>query len=196
MTRTTSRRVVLRTVGAGIALRGISSGRAAANGDSQGAFMEQLATVLSSTYAYRDVDVAMEDGYEELGVVPEPPVGLVLERSDYFDGPEYVGETDLAEPPALLFYAPFGGRADGDEPDPILAGVEYTVSGDRTSDPPDLFTDEDASHDLAVTEEEGWHRSPDPSVHDVTGLHVWLYLDNPEGVFRKGHPLVDHLVGD
>lgn len=192
-----SRRGVLKAVGAGIVLGETFTGTVAADvtpTSSENTFMEQIATVLSSTHKYRDVETAKADGYRELGVVPEPPVGHVLEKAEYFDGNEYIGPTKLTEPPALLFYAPTNGEDDSE--DLLFAGVEYTVSGDQTRNPPDLFADEDTSSEFTVTEEEGWHRSPAPDVHDVTGLHVWVYLDNPEGVFHKGHPLIAHMISN
>ncbi|WP_137285512.1 hypothetical protein [Halorussus salinisoli] len=197
--RTTSRRVVLKTLGAGIVFGGTVTGNVAASDATtanEDTFREQLTTVLSLTHKYQDVDVAQDDGYEKFGEVAEPPVGHVYEKSEYWDGKDFIGKTDIAEPPTLLFYAPISGEDDGDEPDLVLAGVEYTVSGDQTGNPPNLFADEDTPHELKVTEAEGWHRSPAPDVHDVTGLHVWLYLNNPDGLFRKGHPHIADLVSE
>ncbi|PSP55450.1 hypothetical protein BRC82_05815 [Halobacteriales archaeon QS_1_67_19] len=178
-----------------MALAGAFTGSVAADGDPTAGdetFSEQLFTVLGATHEYRSVHTAKEAGYEELEAVAA--LGHVFEYSAYWDGNEYTGPTELSEPPALLFYAPISGEGDSDDRDLVLAGVEYTVSGDRTGNPPDLFADEDSSRELKVTDEEGWHRSPDPAAHDVTGLHVWLYLSNPEGLFRLGHPYMEQLV--
>lgn len=187
----TSRRDVLKTVGAGIVLGGAFTGRAAASEDG---FENQLNTVWSSTRKYGDVATARADGYEEFGVMP--PVGHIYQRSEFFEEETFVGTTGLTEPPSLLFYAPITGERDADDADLVLAGVEYHVAGDRTSDPPDLFDDENAAGELEVPETEGWHRSPVPDALDVTGLHVWVHLHNPAGVFHGGHPIIERLVGE
>lgn len=195
MTYMNSRRVVLQSVGAGIALGGIAGGKVAASGDTEAgadSFLEDLTTVLSTTQKYHGIDEAKGDGYEEFGVMP--PVGHIYQKSDYFEEAEFTGPTELTEPPSLLFYAPVASEGDSDDPDLVLAGVEYHVSGDQTSDPPDLFADEDTSYAVKVAEAEGWHRSPDPEALDVTGLHVWLYLSNPAGIFHGGNPLIEQLV--
>lgn len=200
MTHLNSRRVVLQSIGAGIALSGISGGTVAArggggSGDSGAAadaLLEDLATALSVTHKYHRLDEAIEDGYEAFAVMP--PVGHIYQQSDYFEGATFSGPTELAEPPSLLFYAPISGETDSGDFDLVLAGMEYHAPGDQTSDPPNLFADEDAAYDLAVPEAEGWHRSPVPDALDVTGLHVWLYLANPAGIFHGGHPLVEQLV--
>lgn len=185
----TTRRAILKGIGSAIAIGSAFTGRVAASDDT---LAKQLDTARSFTHKYGDVATARDDGYEEFGV--EPPVGHVLQRTDYFDAEEFIGPTRLTEPPALLFYAPLESEGDSDDADLLLAGVEYHVAGDRTSDPPDLFDDENASRELEVTEEEGWHRSPTPDVLDVTGLHVWVHLHNPEGVFHVGHPTIERLV--
>ncbi len=28
----------------------------------------------------------------------------------------------------------------------------------------------------------------------ATGLHVWLYISNPAGLFHVGHPIMEQLV--
>lgn len=192
----TSRRGVLKMVGAGIALGGGIAGEVSASSavDDDDTFAQQLVTVLSSTQKYQDVETARDHGYEEFGV--EPPVGHIFQQSDFFDEEAYTGPTELTEPPALLFYAPVPLEEDPDETDLSLAGVEYHVSGDQTSDPPSLFDDENGSMELLVPEEDGWHRSPTPDVLDVTGLHVWIHLHNPAGMFHAGHPLIEPLIDD
>ncbi|WP_336364707.1 hypothetical protein [Halalkalicoccus salilacus] len=191
------RRPLLKALGAGAALSAVSGVVSASDDgddDNEGAevFLEDLTTVLSTTHKYRQIDEAIEDGYEEFGV--EPPVGHIYRKSGYFEGAEFTGPTELTEPPALLFYAPIEGEGDCDEFDLVLAGLEYLVSGDQTNDPPTLFTGEDTSYSLTVTEEEGWHRSPVPEVIDATGLHVWLYISNPAGLFHVGHPILEQVV--
>lgn len=183
--RITDRRTVLKTIGAATVWSAASTGIAAASDDT---FANQLNTVRSYTRQYRDVVAAQADGYEFFAVLP--PVGHIYANLDN------IGNTGLTDSPALLFYAPPNGSDTTDESDLILAGHEYHVPGDQTADPPNLFDDEAASRELKVTEAEGWHRSPIPNVLDVTGLHVWVHLQNPKGVFHTGHPTIERLLSD
>lgn len=179
------RRSVLKAFGSGVVAGSIFATTAAAGDD---AFATQLTTVRSFTRKYRDIATARADGYEFFAALP--PVGHI------FANPEFVGNTGLTESPSLLFYAP--NRSDGptDESGLILAGLEYHVPGDRTADPPNMFADETASRRLKVTEADSWHRSPIPDVLDVTGLHVWVHLPNPAGVFHNEHPTIERMMGD
>lgn len=181
----TNRRTVLKTIGLAAAGSTASVGTAAAGDD---VFANELATVRSFTRQYQDVRTAKADDYVFFGVLP--PVGHI------YANPDNIGNIGLTESPSLLFYAPPNGSDPTDESELILAGHEYHVPGDQTADPPNIFDDESASRQLKVTEAEGWHRSPIPDVLDVTGLHVWVHLQNPRGVFNTGHPTIERLVGD
>lgn len=180
-----NRRTVLKTLGVGAVGSLAVVGTAAAGDDT---FAHQLNTVRSFTRQYKDIQTAKASGYEFFAVLP--PVGHIYANLDN------IGNTGLTEPPSLLFYAPPNGSETTDESDLILAGHEYHVSGDQTSNPPNIFDDESVSRKLKVTEAEGWHRSPIPDVLDVTGLHVWVHLQNPKGVFHTGHPTIQRLEGD
>lgn len=174
-----------RTAG-GLALGGVAvGGTAAARTDT---FAEQLATMRSTIRTYRGVGSAKVDGYEFLDVLP--PVGYI------YHNPDFIGNLEFTEPPSMLFYAPLKIGEEIHETPLVLAGVEYHVAGDQTADPPDIFDDENASRELAVPEEEGWHRSPIPDVLDVTGLHVWSHLRNPEGIFHTGHPTIEARISE
>lgn len=149
---------------------------------------EQLATVRSTIRKYRGVGSAKLDGYEFLEVAP--PVGYV------FHNPDFIGNLELTDPPSMLFYIPLKIEEEIHESILGLAGVEYHVAGDQTASPPDIFDDENASRELKVTEEEGWHRSPTPDTLDVTGIHVWSHLPNPEGIFHLGHPAIERRIDE
>ena len=177
----TNRRTVLKTLSGGAVGSLALVGTGAAADDT---FANQLNTVRSFTRQYKNIQTAMDSGYEFFDVLP--PVGHI------YANPNNIGNTGLTKPPSLLFYAPPAGTDTIDESDLILAGHEYHVSGDQTSNPPNIFDDESASRKLKVSEVEGWHRSPIPDILDVTGLHVWVHLQNPKGVFHTGH----RLVGD
>lgn len=180
-----SRRTVLRSIGVGLTASGLYTATAAA-GDNT--FTEQLTTARVATRKYHDVATARDDGYEKLGV--EPPVGHI------YHNPTFIGNTGLTQPPSMLFYAPIVIEGDIEYTNLFLAGLEYHVEGDQTENPPNMFADENASRELKVTEAEGWHRSPIPDVLDVTGLHVWVHLPNPNGMFHPEHPIMPLLVGD
>lgn len=171
----TNRRTVLKTIAAGLTTGTVFTGSAVA---SDHTFANQLNTVRASTRKYRDVARARADGYERVAVVNL--VGVV------FNNAEFMGNTGHTDPPANLFYAPnrSGGTKDSDL---VLAGIEYHVPG-RDAGDQDIFADEEASRTLKVTEAEGWH--PNPFGGDFTGLHVWVHLQNPEGVFALAHPTI------
>lgn len=171
----TNRRTVLKSIAAGLTTGAVFSGAAAADDHT---FAEQLVTVRASTRKYRDVGVARGDGYERLGVFDF--VGAV------FNNPEYMGNTAHTDPPANLFYAP-NRSGDTEDSDLVLAGIEYHVPGDDAGDQ-DIFADEEASRELEETEAAGWH--PNPAGGDFTGLHVWVHLENPDGVFALGHTTI------
>jgi hypothetical protein len=162
-------------------------------------FAAELDTVRDGTRPYRDVDVAKDDGdYVFFGVVPH--AGVV------YANPANIGNTGHSDDPALLFYAPSEDLTQGDPEDVVdettlaLAGIEYLVtpwSSDPATDPAidtDIFDDERANRELKVSEEDGWHGFPippgDPGHMDVTGLHAWVHLANPNGIFAVNHPIM------
>lgn len=181
------RRSVLKAIGVGLVAAGGFSGPAAAGDD---AFARQLDTVRAATRKYRDLDTAADDGYRFFGVFDF--VGVA------FANFANVGNVGLTDPPSLLFYAPtrsadITGEDDVTDANTILAGIEYHVAG-RDAGDQDMFDDELASRRLEVTEAQGWH--PNPAGADITGLHVWVHLQNPAGVFATEHPTIrDRLTG-
>lgn len=186
-----SRRTALKAAGSlgiGIATGTIFAPSAAARDH---AFAAELETVRASTRPYRDVRTARDNGYEFFAVVPF--VGVVFENLE-----ENVGNVGHAEDPSLLFYAPTAGAEieDGDDvanTNTVLAGIEYHVEGDHGDDQ-DIFADEAASRELKVTEAEGWHANPQG--RPITGLHVWIHLENPNGVFATEHPTIRDRLSD
>ncbi|WP_396610793.1 hypothetical protein ACH9L7_11220 [Haloferax sp. S1W] len=192
--RFTNRRTVLKTVGAGIVGSMAAVGTTAAGGHT---FARQLNTVRKSTRKYRDVDVAKADGYGFFGIVPH--AGIVYENlSDYLVDFDDAGDLQHTDPPALLFYAPSEDVEDQDDVDDsniILAGVEWLVSGRHEQAPANIFDDENSARALKVTEEEGWHPAPDPNLN-FTGLHAWVHMANPKGVFTRDHPIMIERLTD
>lgn len=184
-----SRRTALKatgSIGLGIATGSIFVGNAAA-GDHR--FAHQLNTVRATTRKYRDIATAEANGYSFFGVFDF--VGVV------YSNPSNINTTSQTEDPSLLFYAPTRSADIEDEEDventnTILAGIEYHVDGAHGNDQ-NMFDDTEASHPLKVSEADGWHANPAGA--PITGLHVWVHLQNPEGVFAKEHPTIrDRLI--
>lgn len=192
--RPTNRRKVLRTIGAGLVGSTAFIGTAAAGGH---IFAEELNTVRAATRKYRDVDVAKADGYGFFGIVPH--AGIVYENlEDYLVNFTDAGDLEHTDPPALLFYAPsedVEGEDDVDDSTIVLAGVEWLVSGRHEDAPTDIFDDENSHRNLKVPEEEGWHPAPDPNLN-FTGLHAWVHMANPNGMFARDHPIMIKRLTD
>lgn len=192
--RLINRRTVLKTIGAGAVGSMAAVETVAADGHT---FADQLTTVREATRKYRDVDAAKADGYGFFGIVPH--AGIVYENLGAhmvdFDDAEDLEHTD---PPALLFYAPSEHVEDQNEVDDstiVLAGVEWLVAGRHEEAPANIFDDEHSARALKVTEEEGWHPAPSSELN-FTGLHAWVHLANPNGVFARDHPLmIERLTG-
>lgn len=88
---------------------------------------------------------------------------------------EYLGDGILSvtTPEALLFEPQSNGRLR-------LVGVEYILPGEPTDDPPVLFGQEFAY----------------VPAFEVWGLHVWPWLDNPNGLFAPWNPRVSCAHAD
>lgn len=192
--RITDRRTVLRTISAGIIGSMAFSGTAAAGGHT---LAEELNAVREATRKYRDVDVANADGYDFFGIIPH--AGIVYENLEEHMV-EFADADDLdhTDPPALLFYAPTEDVED--EPDVndstiVLAGVEWLVSGRHEEAPANIFDDENSARALQVTEEAGWHPAPSPELK-FTGLHAWVHMANPNGVFARDHSVMIERLTD
>lgn len=129
-----------------------------------------LAALRRSTAAYHDAATAMEDGFVSLEVCiaenpidGQDPLGIPFVHMDRL----LDGVLDPEEP-EILFYEP---RENGTL---RLVGVEMAVPialwGEE--DPPELFGQE-----FHENEAEGLY-----------GIHVWIWLHNPEGLFATGNP--------
>lgn len=182
--RATTRRTVLKTLGAGVG--GVAIAGPASAGTDE--LSSQLNEVRAATRTYRDLENARDDGY--VAISPYVP-GMGFHFSDRT--PPF-GE-DRTDPPVLVYFANGAYDPDpGDDHDPdrdddlVLGAVEWLVEGDRTEDPPNLFADEGSSRTLKTTEEEGWHYEEQ---QDFTGLHAWVHRGNSEGVFHPTNPAID-----
>lgn len=102
---------------------------------------QQLEKVEEATKRYRDMEKALQDGYQIMGPYV-PGMGWHFINPDRAQRAAEQGP-NLVRPSALTY------NLDGE-----LGSVEYLVPADVQ---PDLFNDEDADRDLKVTEDEGWH---------------------------------------
>jgi hypothetical protein len=129
---------------------------------------EAIATLRSATSRYQDLNVAKAEGFVFLHgceVRPgEGPVGIVYVHMDRLMD----GAIDPTKPDALI-YAPNGDH-------PTLVGVELAV-------PYPLWTKQEPPKFL-----DGTFQAEDE--FGVFGLHVWVWRENPNGLFAESNPKV------
>ncbi len=187
-----SRRTALRAIGGGLVLA-TAVGPASARSNQ---LARELNGVRAATRRYRDVSVARADGYGAVVSPYVPAMGFHLINPGLLaaDADE---EIDVTEPPILVYYTtgnydpgPGGFHDPARDDDLRLGAVEYGHLGDDgpPGTPANYFSDENASHNLEVSEEEGWEWTPGPN---ITALHVWIHRGNPAGVFHPTNPTID-----
>ena len=143
-------------------------------GNSPGPRMQRhLDEVTAATKRYKRVDVALRDGYLASDRCEEKRgVGAM---GYHYINPKFVADRRIRPlHPEQLLYLPTrsGGRR--------LAGVEYSrVDADQ-----DVSTDSDrpAFYGRRFNGPMAGHFRGQPIHYD---LHVWLFQDNPEGVFAR-----------
>ncbi len=127
-----------------------------------------LATLRRATARYHDLNAATDDGFVFLhGCESRPdegPVGMVYVHPARLDG-----VIDPREPEALIYEPGENGRAR-------LVGVELVVPyvAWTNAQPPEFL---------------GASFQPEDEF-GVWGLHVWLWRQNPEGLFAESNPRV------
>lgn len=128
-----------------------------------------LATLRRVTARYHDLNAALVDGFVLLHPCEERPgegpVGLVY----YHPGRLMDGLIDPETPDALV-YEP------SKKEQPKLVGVEFAV-------PYSLWTKPEPPSFLGTTFQ------PEDEF-GVWGLHIWVWRDNPEGMFAESNPRV------
>jgi hypothetical protein len=128
-----------------------------------------LAELRRATARYHDVDAALEDGFIPVGECEahegESPGGIPYANLDYLVD----GSIDPARPDALL-YEPDGKGGV------TLVGVELAMPYVLWSaaEPPEFLGEQFRRED-----EMG-----------VFGLHIWVWRNNPDGMFAWGNPRV------
>jgi hypothetical protein len=139
------------------------------------AVKRQLKVVKRATAKYRDVRVAVRDGYmptdDCYGVRGRGVMGF------HYVNLELVFNTvDSLRRPDILIYLPAKGG------ERRLAAVEwYHLDADQ-----DLSTDDDRPHFLGRPLDGPMIHDPGTPVH--FDLHVWLFKHNPRGVFAPFNP--------
>ena len=125
----------------------------------------ELAEVRRATAKYHDLSKAQADGYVDINVFI-PNMGF------HYLKPAFLDADFQRNKPELLVYAadPFKNRLQ-------LVAVEYAVPLDLAPSPPEGFT---GSDDM-------WHMNEE---FGLWTLHVWLWLDNPDGIFAEFNPRV------
>lgn len=137
-----------------------------------------LETLRQVTDAYHDVAAAIDDGFGPAGpcmVNPDGPGALGI---PYLNGDLLDTNIDI-ENPEVLFYEP---QQNGDLE---LVGVETVV-------PIEAWEAEYDDETPSVLGQP-FHRNDD---HGLFGIHIWVWRDNPEGVFAFWHPDVSCQYAD
>jgi hypothetical protein len=139
--------------------------------------LSMLANLRAATAKYQKFDVALEDGYlQGSDCVASPDGGMGYHFVNF---EEVDGEFDPTKPEALLYEEQSNGRMR-------LVGVEFVVVADLW----DLENDDIpyfGNHEF----EEAFPPAPLPFRNYQ--LHVWVWKNNPEGIFVKWNPTVKCL---
>lgn len=142
----------------------------AGSGIKYGSYYRQLAEVRRATAKYKDVNVAIADGYLPTDhCVDQPGSGMGYH---YFH-PELASdlETDPLRP-ELLIYAPHG---DGRK----LVAVEW-FQADVGQEHPSIFG----------VPFDGPMDGHEPGMPVHYDLHAWIWFNNPDGVFTAWNPRI------
>jgi len=137
------RRTALKTIGIGIGASGLTGLASAVPGNDEAPFKAQRRSATSATKKYRDIQEALDDGFEIMGPYV-PDMGWHLTHFGRLKRAAKHG-INIRKPQGLTY----NQRRE-------LGAVEYIVPLDE--DKPDVFNDE--SEDLGTNEEQGWHPHP------------------------------------
>lgn len=131
--------------------------------------VDAVASLRRATGRYHSLEAALADGFVHLHdceVREEGPVGIVYVH------PDRLGDTsiDPSQPEALIYEPGPNGTA-------MLVGAELVVPYALwpVQDPPEFL-----GHTFQPEDEFG-----------VFGLHVWIWRDNPNGLFAEVNPRID-----
>jgi hypothetical protein len=137
--------------------------------------LRQLVRVRAATFKYRDVNVALAEGYAPIPIkgawcVEHPTDGAM---GIHYLNPALVdGTLDPLRPELLLYFPTANGLR--------LVGVEYFIP-DSGQPHPTLF-----SRPL-----DGPNSTLEPEIPRHYSLHAWVWFGNPSGVFSGYNPRLD-----
>ncbi|NHF58369.1 hypothetical protein FK220_003395 [Flavobacteriaceae bacterium TP-CH-4] len=135
------------------------------------ALKKQLETVTEVALPYQDFSKAEEDGYAVLSEFnPSPYVPYM--GYHYTNGNLLDGVFELEKPEILLYVPDEAGNLE-------LVGVEYAVPEALSPNPPEGF----------IGDADEWELNPNVAGGAWT-LHVWVVLENPDGVFAPMNSMV------
>lgn len=160
------RRQALKTISATtLGALSLGTGIAASHGNDTAHANSDLSDVRRATEQYHDVQVALDDGFQETHECV-PQMGI------HFIYPSRMRDATLdPERPEVLLYEPKASK-DG-ETRYKLVGVEYFIAADQVNSTPTLF-DEEFDGPMPG------HAPGEPRHFD---LHAWVWRNNPDGVF-------------
>ena len=137
----------------------------------EGQAQQAIATLRRVTARYHDVDAAIADGFVFFhGCEVRPGEGAVGVLYVHFER-LMDGVIDPARPDALV-YEP--ARTEGGKPRLVAAELAVPIALWNEAEAPSFL-----GHELHAEEEFG-----------VYGLHVWIWRNNPEGLFAEVNPHV------
>ncbi|WP_372975676.1 hypothetical protein [Muriicola sp.] len=131
------------------------------------AWQVEVNEVKAATLKYQDVEVATAEGFFDAS-------GFVPNMGHHYILPPRIDGTIELDKPEILLYAPNASGAME------IVAVEYAVPIEDMDNPgpaPEGFTGE----------EDVWEINPNLQQWQ---LHVWIYKDNPEGIFSAHNPTV------
>ncbi|HAH36542.1 MAG TPA: hypothetical protein DEQ87_06470 [Algoriphagus sp.] len=139
--------------------------------------LSMLANLRAATAKYQKFDIAIDDGYiQGSGCVASPDGGMGYHFVNF---PEVDGEFDPTQPEALLYEEQSNGRMR-------LVGVEFVIVAD-------LWDLENEDIPYFGNQEFEEVQPPLPLPFRNYQLHVWVWKNNPEGIFEKWNPTVKCL---
>ncbi|NNJ41275.1 MAG: hypothetical protein HKP60_10435 [Eudoraea sp.] len=127
----------------------------------------EVSQLKAATIKYQDVDLATAEGFFDAS-------GFVPNMGHHYILPSRIDETFELNKPEILLYVP--NPDSGME----LVAVEYAIpieDMENPGSPPEGFTGKD----------DVWEINPNL---EQWQLHVWIFRENPEGIFKPHNPAV------
>ncbi|WP_050776405.1 hypothetical protein [Algoriphagus machipongonensis] len=136
--------------------------------------LKMLANLRAATAKYHDIEVAMEDGYAQGSECVSSPAGGM--GYHYVNFAAMDGEYDPTMPEALLYEMSKNGQMK-------LVGVEFVIVKEAW----------DAGNEMVPyfgMQEFDTAFDPEPLPFDNYQLHIWIWKNNPSGIFTMFNPNV------